>query len=78
MTVESLDKNSDKKTIGCSYSFLFLLIDTPLDIGNMYVGKYFTEEGDYDEIGFKRDIKKLLISYEQKKYKSYDFNHKSD
>jgi hypothetical protein len=45
--------------------------------GKLYVGKYFTEEGEFDEIGFKNDIKKLLKLFQQKKYSEVEFNHKS-
>lgn len=46
-------------------------------IGKFYVGKYFTEAGEYDQIGFAKDIKKLLNSYKQKKYSEFEFDHKS-
>lgn len=45
--------------------------------GKLYVGKYFTEEGEFDQIGFANDIKKLLKLFQQKKYSEVEFNHKS-
>jgi hypothetical protein len=48
-----------------------------LSLGKLYVGKYFTEEGEFYSVGFSEDIKKLLKLYQQKKYSEVEFNHKS-
>jgi hypothetical protein len=46
--------------------------------GKMYVGKYFTAKGEFDEAGFSLDVQKHLKRYEQKKVGEFDYNHKSD
>lgn len=47
-------------------------------IGKMYVGKYFTERGEFDEKGFSLDVQKHLKRYEQGKIGQVEYNHKTD
>jgi len=47
-------------------------------IGNMYVGKYFTQKGEFDKVGFVEDVKTHMKRFEQKKYTTFEYNHKSD
>ena len=42
------------------------------------MGKYFTEEGEFDEVGFQIDFKKHVKKFQDKKYKKFSYNHKSD
>jgi hypothetical protein len=44
--------------------------------GKMYVGKYFTERGEFDQEGFSMDIQKLLGKYEQKQFGEIEFSFK--
>jgi signal peptidase complex subunit 2 len=44
----------------------------------MYVGKYFTEEGDFDQVGLAMDTMKVIRYFLAKKYKTFEINHKSD
>lgn len=47
-------------------------------VGRMYVGKYFTAKGEFDEAGFSCDVQKHLKRFEQKKMGTFEYNHKSD
>lgn len=47
-------------------------------VGKMYVGKYFTSKGEFDETGFCADVQKLLKRFEQGKLGDVEYNHKSD
>jgi hypothetical protein len=42
----------------------------------MYVGKYFTERGEFDQEGFMLDMQKLLGKYEQKQFGETEFSFK--
>lgn len=44
----------------------------------MYVGKYFTEAGEYDEESFTADLLLLLERYENQQYTTFNYDHKSD
>mmetsp|Transcript_5545 Transcript_5545/g.8442 ORF Transcript_5545/g.8442 Transcript_5545/m.8442 type:complete len:187 (+) Transcript_5545:67-627(+) len=46
--------------------------------GKMYVGKYFTGEGEFDQVGFMNDIKTHVQRFRSKKYNEFEYNHKSD
>ena len=43
--------------------------------GKMYVGKYFTEGGLFDEQGFKDDVATHLGRYARKEYREFEYNH---
>lgn len=45
--------------------------------GKMYVGKYFTAEGYFDEDGFVKDVLEHMDKYQRKEYKEFEYNHKS-
>ena len=42
--------------------------DAKATCAKMYVGRYFTEMGDYDQVGFALDIEKLMIMHKASKY----------
>lgn len=44
----------------------------------MYVGRYFTLKGEYDEERFKSDVKMHIKLFEQRKYCEFTYDHKSD
>jgi hypothetical protein len=44
----------------------------------MYVGRYFTEKGEFDEDRYITDVKTHLKRYEDKKYIVFQYDHKSD
>mmetsp|Transcript_5605 Transcript_5605/g.5800 ORF Transcript_5605/g.5800 Transcript_5605/m.5800 type:complete len:193 (-) Transcript_5605:191-769(-) len=52
--------------------------NSPETTGRMYVGKYFTQKGEYDKVGFMKDVKKHVQRFQQKKYMEFHYNHKSD
>ena len=61
---------------------IFTLTIQPLDpkssnqtIGEMYVGKYFTEKGEFDEEGYANDLIKHIQRYQEKKYQTFKYNH---
>lgn len=45
-------------------------------MGDMYVGKYFTEAGEFDELGFTIDFKKIVKKFQEKQYKTLTFENK--
>eukprot|EP01033_Poteriospumella_lacustris_P004359 gene4360-3119_t len=47
-------------------------------VGKMYVGKYFTAKGDFDEESFKSDVKCHIEQFVNKDYKEVEYNHKMD
>lgn len=51
---------------------------TQATVGKMYVGKYFTGKGEFDEAGFSLDVQKHLKRFEQNKVGEFSYNHKSD
>jgi signal peptidase complex subunit 2 len=44
--------------------------------GKMYVGKYFTSRGEFDEVGFSLDVQKHLQRFGQGKFGDFEYNHK--
>ena len=50
----------------------------PCTTGKMYVGKYFTAKGEFDEEGYKRDIQFHVEQFVNKTYKEIEYNHKTD
>lgn len=54
-----------------NYFYIFYL-------GEFYVGKYFTDEGEFDEVGFQIDFKKNLKNFQDKHYRKCSYNHKND
>mmetsp|Transcript_179 Transcript_179/g.224 ORF Transcript_179/g.224 Transcript_179/m.224 type:complete len:205 (-) Transcript_179:348-962(-) len=44
----------------------------------MYVGKYFTTKGEFDEAGYARDVLDHLERFNQQKYIVFEYDHKSD
>lgn len=46
--------------------------------GKMYVGKYFTEEGEFDEDGYTADILLHVQRFNEKQFIEYTYDHKSD
>eukprot|EP01038_Epipyxis_sp_PR26KG_P015468 gene15468-20870_t len=53
-------------------------IDSPSATAKMYVGKYFTIKGEFDEESFQRDVKNLLERFANQKYTEIEYNHKLD
>mmetsp|Transcript_15892 Transcript_15892/g.14377 ORF Transcript_15892/g.14377 Transcript_15892/m.14377 type:complete len:198 (+) Transcript_15892:48-641(+) len=51
---------------------------SPVTTGKLYVGKYFTSKGEFDEEGFQRDVQLHVERFEQKKYIDFEYNHKTD
>ncbi len=49
-------------------------------VGIMYVGKYFTAKGEFDEPTFILDVQKHIKRYKNKNYITYNYDHstKSD
>lgn len=46
--------------------------------GQFYVGRYFTEKGEFDQKGFTADILKHIQRFHQKKFTEFTYTHKSD
>jgi uncharacterized protein YfeS len=44
----------------------------------MYVGKYFTVKGEFDEAAYRRDVLTHMERFRQKKYTEFEYDHKSD
>jgi hypothetical protein len=44
----------------------------------MYVGKYFTAKGEFDEEGFNSDVKRHLDQYLKQNFTEIEYNHKLD
>lgn len=44
-------------------------------VGKMYVGKYFTSKGEFDEEGFARDVKTVVEAFASKNYGEVEYNH---
>lgn len=42
----------------------------------MYVGKYFTGKGEFDEETFTDDVKEVVAAFAAGKYGDMEFNHK--
>lgn len=63
-TVEELEKK-DATTVNST-------------IGEMHVGKYFTEAGEFDEVGFVLDVNKVVKKFQDRRYKTYVYGHKAD
>jgi hypothetical protein len=40
----------------------------------MYVGKYFTEKGDFDEVGFIEDVKKHVERFRKGELKEFKYD----
>jgi signal peptidase complex subunit 2 len=56
---------------GRKFMDMILGNETPSDRkleAKMYVGRYFTEDGKYDQVGFARDIQKLMQKYQDGRY----------
>lgn len=51
---------------------------TSCTTAKMYVGKYFTEAGEFDEDSFVSDVLVHMERYEQEKYQLFQYDHKSD
>jgi len=47
-------------------------------IGEMYVGKYFTAGGDFDEDRWRQDVLTHIQRFEAGKYGVFKYDHKSD
>lgn len=62
------------------YTFIvqFKDIGSPCTTGKMYVGKYFTAKGEFDEDAFARDVKANLDAFVNKSYREIEYNHKTD
>jgi signal peptidase complex subunit 2 len=52
--------------------------EAPQKVGKMYVGKYFTAKGEFDEDVFKADVRRHVQSFVDKDYKEIEYNHKMD
>jgi signal peptidase complex subunit 2 len=52
--------------------------EAPQKVGKMYVGKYFTAKGEFDEDAFKADVRHHVQSFVDKDYKDIEYNHKLD
>lgn len=46
--------------------------------GKMYVGKYFTAKGEFDEDGFASDVKRHLEQFLKGNFAEIEYNHKLD
>ena len=44
----------------------------------MYVGRYFTVKGEFDEAAYRRDVLTHMDRFKQKKYIEFEYDHKSD
>ena len=55
-------------------------VDIPekVSTAKMYVGKYFTAAGEFDEEAFKNDTKTHINRFVEGKYIEFNYNHKSD
>mmetsp|Transcript_14419 Transcript_14419/g.19753 ORF Transcript_14419/g.19753 Transcript_14419/m.19753 type:complete len:202 (-) Transcript_14419:77-682(-) len=51
---------------------------SPCTTGKMYVGKYFTLKGEFDEEAFKSDVKTHIDRFVNEKYTEFVYNHKMD
>ena len=49
-----------------------------MTIGRLYVGRYFTEKGEFDQQSYAKDVVKHIKRYESKMYKEFTYDHKSD
>mmetsp|Transcript_22344 Transcript_22344/g.37380 ORF Transcript_22344/g.37380 Transcript_22344/m.37380 type:complete len:206 (+) Transcript_22344:99-716(+) len=53
--------------------------DEKVTTGKMYVGKYFTEKGEFDEDAFAADVVRHIQKFtEGKQYIEVEYNHKTD
>ncbi|KAJ1436850.1 microsomal signal peptidase 25 kDa subunit-domain-containing protein [Ochromonadaceae sp. CCMP2298] len=44
----------------------------------MYVGRYFTEKGEFDEGAFEADVQRHMRRFTEGKYGEVEYNHKTD
>lgn len=51
---------------------------TAVTTAKMYVGRYFTVKGEFDEAAYHKDVLLHMERFRQKKYIEFDYNHKSD
>ena len=51
---------------------------TEVTTANMYVGRYFTVKGEFDEAAYHRDVLLHMDRFRQKKYTEFAYDHKSD
>lgn len=63
--------------------FYFLIVQfkdasSPCTTAKMYVGKYFTAKGEFDEEAFARDVRVHLEAFVNKNYSEIEYNHKTD
>ena len=49
-----------------------------MTIGKLYVGRYFTEKGEFDQISYAKDVVSHIKKFEAKQYKEITYDHKSD
>lgn len=49
-----------------------------MTIGKLYVGRYFTEKGEFDQSAYARDVLSHIKKFEAKQYKEFTYDHKSD
>ncbi len=47
-------------------------------VAKMYVGKYFTSKGEFEEETYRKDVKHCLDSFIAKKFIEQEYNHKMD
>ena len=47
-------------------------------IAKMYVGRYFTVKGEFDEAAYHRDVLIHMERFRTKKYQEFPYDHKSD
>jgi len=47
-------------------------------VAKMYVGRYFTVKGEFDDECYKRDVLTHAKRFESKQYKAFIYDHKSD
>ena len=50
----------------------------PTTTANMYVGRYFTVKGEFDQAAYTKDVLRHISRYEQKKFQEYTYDHKTD
>jgi len=44
----------------------------------MYVGRYFTAKGEFDEATYAKDLLTHMERFRQKKYTEFTYDHKTD
>ena len=51
---------------------------SPSATAHMYVGRYFTVKGEFDQAAYAQDVLRHISRYEQKKFQEFTYDHKTD